>query len=94
MEKKLNRLQKRANVLELYGKSFDIFDVCDSVHGSITGSSDPLLTEELNKSIQFLQTCLDTWAETPWEETKEYDNAVKNLIIATINETNGKVDKE
>jgi hypothetical protein len=68
--------------LEQY--QYAIFEVCEKLHMSKTGSGDRIGDEERGKYVAALSKRICNWRTDVRTET--YDNAVKALIIATIKE--------
>lgn len=67
-------------------RSESIFDVCQALHSSASGSSDPLPDDELRRLTAWLQMRVDEWHRTagrsvPWEE---FDDAVYLLCRAAL----------
>lgn len=63
-----------------------LFDTILDVHMTTTGSL-MRSSGDQNKDIQFLKDKLENWAESNIEEFKAFDNAVKRLIIVTLEES-------
>lgn len=85
MAYKLTRLQKRALWLPSYGNGVGILQVCESLHGSTSGSSDPLKHGVEQHYVKFLECCLDTW-DGPCGGSENFDLMVNGLICATLEE--------
>lgn len=60
--------------------------ICESLHMDHTGASDPLLPTDKEKYIKILKLALDSWQESALSEL--YDNCVRLLIMATLEEIN------
>jgi hypothetical protein len=71
---------------ELVGNDKTVLDVCLMLHMSNTGSADPLTLEDEDKSLKLLKMMLSKWADSH-VSSKRFDDAVKNLIEATLIET-------
>lgn len=65
-----------------------LYTICDSLHGSWTGASDPLDKETARELTAYLQKRLDNWSPSP-HYSADYDRAMKTLIAATIREQGG-----
>jgi hypothetical protein len=63
-------------------------EICLYVHMYSTGSGPDLGEEEYNYWKETLQIALDNWKEERLDD-KLFDDAVKNLIQATLDETKG-----
>jgi len=60
-----------------------IFAICDSLHGSHTGASDPIDDEEEGRMVGYLRHRLEHWYDGMMSD---YDKAVCDLIRATLAE--------
>lgn len=58
----------------------------EALHEHVTGSSDPLCDEEETKVLGFLNMRLREWQKTLHSEALAYDEAVRNLVRAAIDE--------
>lgn len=75
--------------ISVNGKSFvTLPELCMLVHMYSNGSSDELCESDYDNAKKTLQIALDNWKEERLED-KLFDDAVKNLIIATIEESKG-----
>ena len=67
---------------------FDIglYSICDAVHGTITGSGDPLRDTDMDEMIAYLRSRLDRWKPSIISRFGAYDSAMYALCLATITE--------
>jgi len=81
----MNQMQKRHAILPNYPQYTDIVSVCQGLHSSVIGASEPYpLTEHVQKAA-FLRCCLETW-EDQGGLSAIYDQAIQRLIEATLDE--------
>lgn len=64
--------------------SHSIFEVCAALRCHTTGSGVQLTQEECIYYIRYLSHRLDTWRDDTNLILREYDSAVKKLIISTL----------
>lgn len=57
----------------------------ETLHEHTTGSSDPLSDSEETRVVEFLNMRLREW-QTTHQEFPAYDGAVRNLVLAAIDE--------
>jgi hypothetical protein len=62
-----------------------VFQICEALHMSNVGSSDPLTTEKEVLYIDILESYIEEWKD--YNSTLLYDTAVKNLINCTLYQT-------
>lgn len=72
-------------------EEFSLLDVCQRLHMSRSGASDPLNMYIVKLMLNRLQNKINEWKDPPWF-SERYDNAVKNLIEATLAEYEHKFD--
>lgn len=63
----------------------NLVDICLDVHMHTQGSSDDLSPQEYEHDKETLGIALNTWRDEH-PRSKSFDDAVKNLIQATLNE--------
>ncbi len=82
--------RERQTFLNDNGKyvTIDLPEMCLVVHMYQTGSGPDLGSERYKHHLETLQIALDNWEEGRPDE-KLFDDAVLNLIVATINESKG-----
>jgi hypothetical protein len=70
---------------DLFENDISIYDICLELRMSWNGSSDPMDKDDEKKALEYLRITLGTWKEDSIGlfETA-FDNAVKNLIICTL----------
>jgi hypothetical protein len=61
-----------------------ILTICETLHMSKTGAADPLSEAQVKWYIDFLKNKLEKWVVYP--NHLRYDEAVRALIVATLNE--------
>ena len=88
----LNRLQKREKAVGSWIAETEIPNVCMLLRMSVSGAMDWLGFETEEKYVKYLQTCLDTWESSICERYAVFDEAVRQLIIATLREYNEQRD--
>jgi len=59
-----------------------LFDVCQTLQMSMNGSSDPLIEEVEEKYIAWLMMRLETWKYS----SSSYDEAIRNVVLTTVND--------
>ena len=64
---------------------YSVLELCEIVHMSKTGAGDKLYGEELGKCTAALMKRLSSWVKGT-DGSKNYDDAVKALIVATLKE--------
>lgn len=64
--------------------SRSVLQICETLHMSRTGAADPLSESQVNWYLVFLKNKLDKWVVYP--NHLRYDEAVRALIVATLNE--------
>lgn len=65
-------------------KGRGLMEICLGIHMEHTGASDPV--EDCDGDIQLLKDALATWEATMLRRSAGFDNAVQNLIRATLRE--------
>lgn len=70
---------------------FELLPICQSIHSSVCGSSDPLDPSILDEYIKFLEMRIENWSKS-FKDSHRFDNLVKELCLAAINE--GKIYQE
>lgn len=65
----------------------DLLGICRMLHESNCGSGTDLNTNDLEYNLTTLEIADKSWKESLSYPYSEYENAVRNLIRATINET-------
>ena len=64
---------------------FCITEFCFGLRNSVDGSAEPISKEQEQQDLSYLRLVLETWVpSTPHQE--RLDNAVKELVSATIEE--------
>ena len=76
-------MPKESRMLMAPGES--LLGICLEVHASITGSSDPLSIERIFRNANILDLAIKHWEESP-SFSKKFDDAVKSVIKATLEE--------
>lgn len=61
-----------------------LLELCLDIHMHHTGASDPL--PEYEKDVRVLVYRLESWQTNPHKQFANFDNAVKELVKATLNE--------
>lgn len=64
----------------------DIFGACTAVHGHLSGSGDFLSDSEYGKIVKYLKTKLNVWEPSRISKFADYEAAVKQLIVVTLQE--------
>lgn len=77
---------KARTLMRELSDTITLLDICLSLHGSNTGSSDPLSKDDEEHYLAILQTGLEEW-EPGLKWCEQFDDAVKNLVEKTIRET-------
>jgi hypothetical protein len=76
----------RADTVNGEGRyEYRIVDVCEALHMAGNGSSDPLPPEQRRALIKKLMARLQDWGPSP-KFSRRYDDAIRDLIWATIQE--------
>ncbi len=57
-----------------------ILDVCETLHGDATGTSDPIPDEKRTELVKWLQWRIETWTLP----ISEYDDCVHKLVCAAL----------
>ncbi len=83
-EVKLTRMEKRTAIFSNYPR-YSIPQICMMWREAFSGASDSLTNERNQIILKFLRCCVETW-ETSIPPHELFDNAVIQLILATINE--------
>lgn len=66
---------------------YGIINICESIHGSFTGSGDPLLPETLKEYYLWLNWRLgDGWDKGVADKWPQYDVGVRELGFKVLNE--------
>lgn len=71
-----------------YFQALRITAMCEELHMANTGSSDSLTPERRAELRARLQERLKNWTPSPVAEWAPYDDAIRYLIIATLEEPN------
>jgi len=69
-----------------YRMSHRILETCAFLHGAYTGASDPISDEHRADLRKWLGYRLENW-HASISKALAYDNAVRDLILATLAET-------
>lgn len=64
----------------------DILACAETLHEHTTGSGDALPKTEETRVLEFLNMRLREWQTTLHEKSRQYDEAVRNLVQAAIDE--------
>lgn len=62
--------------------------ICEALHMSRSGASDPLREKEEIAMVDYLRKRLDNWKTNVDSSSFQYDEAVRNLVICTLKEKN------
>ena len=79
----MSHIQVREQMFEGEG----LLQICQDMHMSITGSSDPLPQDKYNRYKNILLTAVNKWQPNT-SHWCGYDGAVYALICATLDEVN------
>ena len=80
----VNPWQEPSEPLHRY--SYAIVDVCAAIHGSYSGSGDPMAPEQLARLIAWLEDRLGNWYPSQFSDIEAYDKAIRELATAALNE--------
>ena len=87
----MNRMEKREEIIK---EQISLYDVCLDLRMSRNGSADPLRMEKELIYVKFLETVLETWElDSGSVYENNFDFAVRNLIVATLDLYNHRQDK-
>lgn len=70
--------------LPLGRHSYSVIGVCELIHGAYCGSGDPIREDMLHALIVWLTVRVADWTESANPACRDYDNAVKKLVVATL----------
>ena len=76
--------ERRSEVTDRY--DLEILPVCLGLHMAHTGSADPLPSEDKARHVAWLRQRLADWQPTPHAKWERFDETVKTLIMATLDE--------
>ena len=82
----MNRIEKRAAAFGLSNQAElpSIYDLCLALRASANGMSDHMALDDVERYMLYLRCCLDTWEKSNRCGDERFDNAVKEMIEATI----------
>lgn len=66
--------------------SLNLFDAALQLRMSHDGSMDPMSPEDEAEVIAALEARLDSWRPSLWPERKRADNAVREFVLAVLEE--------
>lgn len=67
--------------------SLGLLHLSETIRLSVYGGSDPIEPADLDAIRDYLQHRLDNWKPTVRPERERYDNAVKELVLASLEAT-------
>lgn len=62
-----------------------VLDIALAVHMHRTGATDPMSDDDYHTAIRCLQWLRDNWT-TPMGKNKDFDNAVRCVVLAALHE--------
>jgi hypothetical protein len=68
----------------LFG-DMDLPSICLALRAGVNGMADYMDVDQVKNGLKMLQMRLDTW-ESGFKGAERFDNAVKEMVIATIEE--------
>lgn len=72
-----------------FGEEATLLDACLGLRMACSGAADPVRDEDKLRMLDALRARLDTWQPSHHPKWEAFDEAVRQLVVATLAEVDG-----